>query len=182
MSEELKKIREELRKKIGEREQRTTNLPPRFNFSAGTELFAKVEEIRENPFANDSRPLYIVRDLDSGEIYRLPTHRLLLRELERQEVREGDVVLIKLLFQRERESEEGKRIINIYAVAKYSQMTEEDQAAVDRREYVNHLLSLYGGKIPESEFKYFIEEVKGWRMEEIIRECGLKRKNGNIVS
>jgi len=183
MSEELKRIREELRAKMSEREGRAvSNLPPRFNFSVGDELFAKIEEIRDSPFA-ENQQLYIVRNLDDDSIYRLPTHRLLMREMQRQEVREGDVVLIKLLHQRERDSEEGKRIINIYAVVKYNSMRNADQAAEERREYINHLLALYGGKIPESEFKYFVEEVKGWKVEEIIKELGLKRDgSGNIMS
>ena len=179
MSSDLSKIREMLKKQVEEKAQYAT-IPQKFEFTAeGQELFAKVVRVQTNPWREGK--LYIVQNLDDGKIYRLPTHRVLERELEDAGVGEGDIVLIKLVRKYTKEVEGEEREVHVYVVSKYSPKGEKKSSEEDQRKYVEELLKLYDGKIPKEQFEYFIKTVRGWDPAEIMEKFGLTEKEGAIV-
>lgn len=177
---DLAEIRKLLEKKLEQRleEEGVEGLPPRYEFGEhGAELFAKIKKVMQNPWSPD-RKLFIVENLDDGNEYRLPSHRVLENELINQGAQEGDLVLIKLIRTYERETGDGQtRTVNVYRAAVYR--PEDSDGTMEQ--YVNELFKLYNGKIPMDQFKYFIEEVRGWKAEEVIEKLGLKVEEGVVT-
>jgi len=174
---ELSRIREQLKKQVTEKEQLAA-IPPKFQFTEGQELFCKIVKIRVNPWREGK--LYIVQNLDDGKLYRLPTHRVLERELESEGVKEGDIALIKLVRTYEKEVSGSEREVHVYVVTKYTPETKVEAPEDEQKKMVDELLKLYNGKIPSDQFKYFIETVRGWSSQEIMSKFGL-RVEGNYV-
>ena len=176
MSEtDLAKLKEMLEKELEEKIADMESLPERFVFQEGQELFCKIKRIVDNPWREGSK-LYIIEDLESGGIYRLPTHRVLESELDRAGAKEGDVALIKLVRSYQKESPEGMRTVFVYRAAVHR---EHGPAASGKKEYLEELFNLFSGEIPEDQFKYFIE-IRGWKPEEVIKEFNLKVEKGVV--
>jgi len=173
---DLSKIRELLKKQLEAKVEETERLPERFVFQEGQELFCRIKRIVDNPWREGSK-LYIVEDLESGKLYRLPTHRVLEQELEG--AKEGDIALIKLVRTYQKETEDGMRTVFVYRAAIYRQ-SESDSDDASKASYIEELFKIFNGEIPEDQFKYFIEDVRGWNAEEIIKEFNLKVENGVV--
>jgi len=176
---DLSKIRELLKSRIAEKEQYAV-IPQKLTLNVGQEVLVKVVSIRPNPWREGK--LYIVQNLDDGKIYRLPTHRVLEKELESEGVREGDIALIKLVRSYEKEVQGEEREVHVYVVAKYvpEKKEEKKDETEEQQKYIEELFKLYNGRIPVDQFKYFIETVRGWKSEDIIKKFSL-RIEGNFI-
>jgi len=173
-------LEEQLEKKI---EETIEGLPERFEFGEGTELFCEIVDVMKNPWREDGSKIYIVKNLDDGRLYRLPTHRVLDTELTSQNAEKGDIALIKLVSTYKKTVESGEiRTVNVYRAVIYKQSKKQETVSdKEVEEYVKDLMKLFNGRVPEDQFRHFIEEVRGWKVEEVISKCGLKKEGSFVV-
>jgi len=198
MALDLKKIKERADKALEERKEMLGgDYPPWWDpEEEGEKIFGEVLVVRPNPWDSDHN-LYNIQD-ENGNTWTLRPQKVLIRELESQHVKAGDIVEIEYMGFR-KSGQTGFRY-HQYAVAVIPKEELKSTKKEKNREtkgpspfrkkdlengvrFLTEMLDFYGGTVQKEVAEKFLAETKGIKVsiEEVVDHGPFREKDGTIT-